>query len=107
MGRHRLTHAEGCRTAVYGFDSASLGFFVEVWKRGQRLVALDRLEQPESPPTLGSVVSALVEQGFFTGDEVFEALTLLALGEGRDLEASEGVRTAALVIENLRSDAAR
>lgn len=90
--------------AVYGVDPF-LGFFAEVRRRGRLLGAYDNLRVPGGTSIQG-VLDLLVEHGYFTQGDIAEAMGMLAIVDACDLPAG-AVQRAGLVVERLRSAAAR
>mgnify|MGYP006971708755 CR=1 FL=1 len=86
-----------------GFDAAC-GWFGTVRKSGRLLGSVDALEGNRAD--LSAVLRLLTDHGFFSADDVAEALWLLPHQEWEEITSS-GTRLAAQVIEQLKQAAGR
>lgn len=84
-----------------GFDSAC-GWFGTVWRTGRLEDSLDALEGHRAD--LQAVLKLLTYHGFFSEEDVTEALRLLPHKEWEEIE-HPGTREAARVIEQLKGGA--
>lgn len=101
MKRERVEHPAGTHHAFIGYDD-TVGWYAEVWDRLGRLCDEYDGLATSSPTTTAGVLRCLAGHGFFSLDDVADAVGFLPHIDDANDVPDEGVRRAVRVILTLK-----